>query len=66
MCKISDVSWSHQAKTEKSKAKISLKQAFKSLEFEHKMLKKLNHKLICNLYYAFQDTENLYMIMDLI
>ena len=49
---------------EKSKAKISLRQTFKSLEFEHKMLKKLNHKLICNMYYAFQDTENLYMIMD--
>ena len=30
-----------------------------------KLLRDLNHKFICNSHFAFQDTANLYIVMDL-
>ena len=52
------------AMKEYSKAKIYLKKSIKSVENNRKIIETLNHKLICKMYYAFQDTGNLYMITD--
>ena len=47
-----------------SKLKIISKKCEKSVINERKILSKLNHPFIINLYYAFQDTENLYLVLD--
>ena len=46
------------------KAKIISKHCEKSIINERKLLSKLNHPFLVNLYYAFQDTEYLYLILD--
>ena len=52
------------AMKEMSKAKISLKKSIKSVENERKFLEKFHFNLLCNMYYAFQDDDTLYIIMD--
>ena len=52
------------AMKEMSKAKISLKKSIKSVANERKFLEKFNYNLLCNMYYAFQDEDTLYIIMD--
>ena len=49
-----------------SKAKIIAKKSEKSVLNERKILSKLHHKFIINMNYAFQDRENLYLVMDLL
>jgi serine/threonine protein kinase len=51
---------------EMSKAKIIAKRSEKSVMNERKILAHLSHKYIINMLYAFQDRENLYLIMDLL
>ena len=52
------------AMKEMSKAKISLKKSIKSVANERKFLEQFDFNLLCNMYYAFQDDETLYIIMD--
>ncbi len=52
------------AMKEKCKANIYLKNSTKSVVNGREIMKNLNHKLICNMYYSFQDTENLYIVTD--
>ena len=52
------------AMKEMSKAKISLKKSIKSVSNERKFLERFNYNLLCNMYYAFQDEDTLYIIMD--
>ena len=52
------------AMKEMSKAKISLKKSIKSVANERKFLENFNYNFLCNMYYAFQDEETLYIIMD--
>ena len=52
------------AMKEMSKAKISLKKSIKSVANERKFLENFNYNLLCNMYYAFQDEDTLYIIMD--
>ena len=49
---------------EMSKAKISLKKSITSVANERKFLEKFNFNLLCNMYYAFQDVDTLYIVMD--
>ena len=46
------------------KAKIIQKKSINSVMNERKLLAKLHHPFIINMSYAFQDRENLYLIMD--
>ena len=52
------------AMKEMCKAKIIIKKSINSVINERNFLSKLNFPLLCNMYYAFQDSENLYIIMD--
>ena len=52
------------AMKEMSKAKISYKKSIKSVANERKFLENFNYNLLCNMYYAFQDDDTLYIIMD--
>ena len=52
------------AMKEMNKAKICLKKSVKSVANERKFLENFNYNLLCNMYYAFQDDETLYIIMD--
>ena len=52
------------AMKEMSKAKVFLKKSVKSVANERKFLEIFNFNLLCNMYYAFQDSETLYIIMD--
>ena len=52
------------AMKEMDKAKISLKKSIKSVANERKFLENFNYNFLCNMYYAFQDEETLYIIMD--
>ena len=52
------------AMKEMNKAKICLKKSIKSVANERKFLEIFNYNLLCNMYYAFQDDETLYIIMD--
>ena len=47
-----------------SKRKILDKKSEKSVTNELLLLKKLNHPFIVNMHYAFQDNENLYLVID--
>ena len=47
-----------------SKVKIYKRKAINLIKNEMIILSNLHHPFIINLYYAFQDTENLYLIMD--
>ena len=49
---------------EMNKAKICLKKSINSVANERKFLANFNYNLLCNMYYAFQDDETLYIIMD--
>ena len=51
---------------ERSKAKIIDKKSQISIKYERDLLSKLKHPFIVNMYYAFQDYENLYLVMDLL
>ena len=50
---------------EMSKAVILAKKSVTSINLERELLCRLNHPFICNICYAFQDTENLYLILEL-
>ena len=47
-----------------NKAKIFIKKLAKDIETNRRLMEKLNHKLLCKMYYAFQDTENLYFVVE--
>ena len=47
-----------------SKVKIIDKKSQKSVLFERELLSKIRNSFIVNLIYSFQDTENLYLVMD--
>ena len=49
---------------EMSKARIITKRSVKSVINERQILEQLNNTFIVNMYYAFQDRENLYLVMD--
>jgi serum/glucocorticoid-regulated kinase 2 len=49
-----------------SKAKIIDKKSQISVKYERDLLSKLKHPFIVNMHYAFQDFENLYLVMDLL
>jgi len=51
---------------EMNKAKIIDKQSDSSVLSERELLSKLRHPFIVNMYYAFQDNNSLYLIMDLL
>lgn len=54
------------AMKEMSKAKIIDKKSERSIRYEKELLSKMNHPFIVNMYYSFQDLENLYLVMDLL
>ena len=47
-----------------SKLKIIEKKSEYSINFEKEILSKLHNPFIVNMYYAFQDSDNLYLVMD--
>ena len=47
-----------------SKMKIIIRKSENSVNFEREILSKLHNKFIVNMYYAFQDKDNLYLVMD--
>jgi len=49
---------------EYSKAKIYLKKSVDDVKTNLRLMEKLNHKLLCKMYYTFQDIENLYMVVE--
>ena len=49
-----------------SKARIITKRSVKSVMNERQILTQLNSPFLVNMYYAFQDRENLYLVMDLL
>ena len=49
-----------------SKVKIIDKKSEKSIKNEREFLSYLHNPFIVNMYYAFQDYENLYLVMDLL
>ena len=51
---------------EMSKLKVIDKKSIKSINSEKDLLSKLHHPFIVNMHYAFQDNENLYLVMDLL
>ena len=51
---------------EMSKAKIIDKKSITSIKTERDFLSKLNHPFIVNMHYAFQDKDNLYLVMDML
>lgn len=52
------------AMKEMSKARILTKRSLKSVMNERQILTQLHNPYIVNMYYAFQDRENLYLVMD--
>jgi serine/threonine protein kinase len=54
----------YYAMKEMSKARIITKRSVKSVINERQILEQLNNTFIVNMYYAFQDRENLYLVMD--
>ena len=49
-----------------SKLKVLDKKSEKSIKSERDFLSKLNNPFIVNMHYAFQDADNLYLVMDLL
>lgn len=49
-----------------SKGKIIDKRSEKCIKYERDLLSKLKHPFIVNMSYAFQDYDNLYLVMDLL
>lgn len=65
--KVQDKKSDHQyAMKEMSKQRILAKKSVNSVLNERNLLSKLHHDFIVNMKYAFQDRENLYLIMDLL
>lgn len=56
----------YYALKEMSKAKIIDKKSEKSIKYERDLLAKIKHPFIVNMNFAFQDKENLYLVMDLL
>ena len=42
------------------------KNSINAIKYERELLSKLNHTLIINMHYAFQDFDNLYLVLDLL
>ena len=55
----------YYALKEMSKLKVLDKKSEKSINSERELLSKLHNPFIVNMHYAFQDSENLYLVMDL-
>ena len=53
------------AMKEMSKAKVIAKKSVMSVLNERRLLTQLKHNFLVNMHYAFQDRENLYLVMDL-
>jgi len=51
---------------EMSKVKVLDKKSERSIMYEKLLLSNLRHTFIINMHYAFQDHENLYLVMDLL
>jgi serum/glucocorticoid-regulated kinase 2 len=51
---------------EMSKVKVLDKKSDRSIMYEKLLLSNLRHPFIINMHYAFQDHENLYLVMDLL
>lgn len=51
---------------EMSKVKIIDKRSEKSIKSERDLLSKMNHPFLVNMHYAFQDSDTLYLVMDLL
>ena len=49
-----------------SKVKVIDKKSINSIIYERELLSRINHPLIINLHYAFQDYNNLYLVLDLL
>jgi serine/threonine protein kinase len=49
---------------EMKKVKVIDKRSEKSVKYERELLSRLKHPFIVNMYYSFQDYENLYLVMD--
>ena len=49
-----------------SKVKIIDRRSERGILSERNFLSKLNHPFIVNMHFAFQDYENLYLVMDLL
>ena len=68
--KVWEVKWKKNGKLfamkEMSKARIIDRKSVKSIIFERDILSKLNHPFIINLHFSFQDSDKLYLIMDLV
>ncbi len=68
--KVWEVKWKKNGKTfamkEMSKARIIDRKSVKSIIFERDILSKLNHPFIINLHFSFQDSDKLYLIVDLV
>ena len=56
----------YYALKEMSKLKVLDKKSEKSIKSERDFLSKLNNPFIVNMHYAFQDKDNLYLVMDLL
>ena len=54
------------AMKEMNKSKIIDKKSDKSVKSERDLLSKLNHPFIINMHFSFQDSDNLYLVMDLL
>ena len=49
-----------------SKVKVIDKKSINAIKYERELLSNLNHLLIINMHYAFQDYDNLYLVLDLL
>ena len=54
------------AMKEMSKKKIIDKKSIKSILNERDLLARMNHPFIVNMHFAFQDNDNVYLVMDLL
>jgi serine/threonine protein kinase len=53
------------AMKEMAKARIISKRSVNSVMNEKKFLSQLNHPFLVNMHYAFQDRDNLYLVIDI-
>jgi serine/threonine protein kinase len=49
-----------------SKAKIIEKKSERAIKYERDLLVKIHHPFIVNMHYAFQDYQNIYIVLDLL
>ena len=68
--KVWEVKWKKNGKAfamkEMSKARVIDRKSVKSVIAERDILSKMNHPFIINLHFSFQDSNKLYLIMDLV